>query len=291
MKIATGIMLALVLFSSSLALLMYSKQNQLSDLVQEQVNVYVSTKDLHKGNKIKASDISMSKLPKSYLAFTPLTKEEIIGRYASVEIFTNEPFRSEKLSLRKPEKEFMNVTNKTKMAEDSASKVILKETISIPLSVFKNLDYSLKVDEFIDIVTVIPKKSKKNEYSFSTKYIALHVPIRSFVSKTKEINQMKSEIYNNSSKKTDLFLADTVVLEMSPQEIGNFLPIYYKTQELNAQRVHTNKEKRGHMWMVRYSNKIDAKIQGKKREMMIDKKRAIQRKAHFVERVSISYED
>lgn len=290
MKIVTGVMLAVVLFTSSLALLMYSKQSQLREFIEKQVEVYVATKSLSIGDKITAKDITISSLPQSYLSFTPLTQAEIVGRYASVEIFINEPFRPEKLSLKKPDEKAMQAVIVPELKEDVELKQLSTDSISIPMSVFKNLDHSLKSGEFIDIVAVLPKKNKKNDYQFTTKYIALHVPIRSFVSNTRLIDKMMTKVYDNKSKEVNILLADTVVLEMTPKDIKNFFPMYYKTQELNAQRVHTTKENRGHLWMVRCSSKIDEKLEKQKRRMLVDA-RVTARKKRAVQKVSISYED
>lgn len=292
MKIAIGIMLALILFTSSVALLLYSKQSDLSRYAQDQVEIYVTAKSLHKGEMITAEAVTMSSLPKSYITFTPLTEEEIIGRYARVDIFLNEPFRPEKLSLIKPETKSLAKKTAAVAEEKEKVKLLSSDSISISLSVFKNLDHSLKEGDFIDIVSVYPKKSKKNEYMFTTKYIALHLRIRSFASNTKLINKMIMQSYDEKSKKVTRDVADTVILEMSPTDIKNFFPMYYRTQELNSQRVYATKENRGHLWMVRCSDTTDKKIQTEKKRMMVDAKRSVSRvRAKVRERVSISYED
>ncbi len=282
-------MLALVLFSSSIALLMYSKQNELSGYVEEHVEVYVTSKALNKGEMIGAEAITMSRLPRGYLSFTPLTKAEIIGRYATVDIFSGEPFRPEKLSLVKPlEKPVVKVTAPV-VEEKTQIKQLSSDTISISLSLFKNIDHSLKSGEFIDIVSVLPKKSRGNEYQFSTKYIALHLPIRSFVSNGKLMEKMMTEVYDDKSKQVNIAVADTVILEISPKDIKNFFRIYYMTQELNSKRVYATKEFRGHLWMVKCSEEIDEKVQKEKRRMMVDAKKSLRRRAP-VQKVSISYE-
>lgn len=296
-KIFIGILLTLIMFASSLALVMYSKQNELKKQVENQIEVYVSSKNLSQGDDIGADEIVLKKLPKSYIGFTPLTKEEIIGRFAKVDIFANEPLRPEKITLTKisQEQKTQTVVVETNIKEE-AVKRLSSDTISLSLELFKNLDISLQKDDFIDIVSVASSQKEQEEYEFSAKYIALHVKIHSFASGTKEMEKAVDEGYDEKTKQSLKSVADTLILEMSPLEIKNFLAMYYKTQELNAQKVYGTKENRGHLWMVRCSGDSNDMFIKEKEELLLKekiKKLKIENKPKIPNQptVKISYEE
>jgi len=284
-RIIIGILVGLILFSSSIALLMYSKQSSLSEYVEGHIEVYVSSKHFNKGELINSQDIEKAFLPKSYLAFTPLTQSEIIGRYAKVEIFPKEPLRREKLSLSKPKLE-KNILAKSYKKAPEVEKIdyVKRDTITVPLSIFKNIDSSLKKGDYIDIVSV-KFKNKNGTHKYVTKYVALKVKIHSFVSDLKKI---KKYVFNT---KNGVSVADSVVLEMNPDEIKNFLSVYYTTQELNAKRVFSSKTNAGHLWMVKRSSLKDDKDDKIKKRMLIDHIQTVYKRRKAPARVSISYED
>lgn len=296
-KIFIGILLTLIMFVSSLALVMYSKQNELKKQVENQIEVYVSTKNLNEGASIGANHIALKKLPKSYIDFTPLTQEEIIGRFAKVAIFANEPLRPEKITLTKVvQEEKAEVAAPKANEQEEVVKRLSSDTISLSLELFKNLDVSLQKDDFIDIVSVSPSKKERDDYEFTTTYVALHVKIHSFVSAAKEMQKIAHEEYDEKTKQSRKSVADTLILEMSPLEIKNFLVMYYKTQELNAQKVHSTKENRGHLWMVRCSNETnDTFAQDKEALLLKEKinklKIESKPKAPPTPKVKISYEE
>jgi len=285
-RIIIGILVGLILFSSSIALLMYSKQNNLSEYVEGHVEVYVSAKHLYKGDLINPEDIEKAFLPKSYLLFAPLTKSEIIGRYATVEIFKKEPLRKEKISLSKP---VLNKTIVQKVAK-VAPKVekidyVKRDTITVSLSIFKNIDGSLKKGDYIDIVSVRARKNKKETQKYDTKYVALKVKINSFVSNFKRVKKYVV------STKNGVTVSDSVVLEMNPDEIKNFLSVYYTTQELNAKRVFNSKTNAGHLWMVKRSSVSEDKNDKIKKRMLVDHVQTVYKRKKSAPKVRISYED
>jgi len=287
-KIIIGVLLALVMFASSVALLMYTKQNKLNKYVESHIEVYIAAKSLNRGDMINDTDIKLSSLPKSYIGFTPLTKAELVGRYANVDILATEPMRSEKISLTKPVEEVIATKRMTNTKEVEVVKHLDSDTIVVSLNVFRNLDSSLKKGDFIDIVSVKSKTSKKDNKDFSTKYVALHVAIDSFVSNSKSISKMLVKKYDKDNKVIGFGVADSVVLEMSPKDIKNFLPMYYATQTLNSNRVYTTKANTGHLWMVKCASEVDEKVQKEKKKLMIDLRRT--KRVKKANGVIISYE-
>jgi len=282
-RIVIGVLVGLVLFASSIALLMYSKQSSLSQYVEGHVNVYVTSKHLALGHKITQSDITKASLPKSYLAFTPLTESEIVGRYTTVQMFAKEPLRREKISTTKPITKQV-VVPKKEVVKVQKKQVSSHDTITVSLNIFKNIDSSLKKGDTIDIISVISKRSNTNNTNYSTKYIVLSAKINSFVS-----NFSHTKKYITKGQKGSL-IADSVVFEMSPEDIKNFLSVYYTTQELNSKRVLNSKT--GHLWMVKRSRVVNVKDEKLKKSMMIDHKQKVYRKRRAAApKVSISYED
>jgi len=291
-RIIMGILVGLVLFTSSVALLMYLKQSKANENITHNVEVYVASKNLKEGDYIGADAIKKAKVPQNYISFTPLMPEEIIGRYAKVAIFAKEPVRREKLSTINPldaKIEHVVVSHEKNVTKERI--VSSSDSVSIPLSIFKNRDASLKAGSFVDIVSIVPKKLKNRNYAFTTKYIALHVLVHSFVSNniampsyTRTVTQIKDK--KNISK---IIAADTIVLDMSPKDIKNFLALYYTTQALNSNRVYNTANYGGQLWLINAATDTDAAIQKEKEKMLLDKKRTIVKRKR-VQKVSIAYE-
>ena len=286
MRLIIGMLIGLVIFSSSVALLLYTKMDKKEPVNVSSVEVYVATRHISRGDKIGSDDLAKASLPKSYLAFTPLTASEIIGRYATVDIFAKEPMRKEKLSISKPVDKSIAPKVEKKIEEKETSKVVqegaIPDTLTVSLSLFSNIDSTLKVGDTIDIISVLTNNGTK----FKTKYVALHLLIHSFV---KNNTQERSYLFKNDKV---MAVADSIVFEMTPNEIRNFLNMHYTTQGLNARRVLANPGNRGQLWMVKCSGDADASLLKVKERMMVDhKQRVIKRKRKQNKNpVSISYE-
>lgn len=218
-----GIMAGLVLFSSSVALLLYLKQSKHKETAQNNIEVFVAAKNLKKGDLLDAGSIKKAKLPKSYISFTPLTDSEIISHYARVNIYKDEPIRLEKISALKPVEKIKQTVKKSETkVQTTLNKVqqVTEDTLSVSLSVFKNKNTLLRGGDYVDIASVIPSSTKTD--NFNTRYIALHVKINNFVSNGKTLSTPIS--YN---AKKQIIRADTIVFLMSPKDIKNFLAVFF----------------------------------------------------------------
>ncbi|SFV66717.1 hypothetical protein MNB_SM-4-1235 [hydrothermal vent metagenome] len=268
-RILIVILMGMVLFSSSLALLMYSKQNKVQEVNETFIEVFTASKTLKKGSLIGGHDIVAIKVSKAYMPFTPLTQSEIISRYTSVDILAGEQFRKEKISLVKPQ--LRQTTQKEistlkEVVTEEFDPTVANDMITLPLSLFRNIDNTLKKGDYIDILSIKNKNSKNKETSFETKYIAVHISIDSFVHQYQSVTSFVS--LDDDEK---IVMADSVVFEMNPRDIKNLLSLYYKAQELNTNRVHNiNKTNSGHLWMVKCSKTLDASTQKKKKKMLAD---------------------
>ena len=296
MRLIIGMLIGMVFFSSSVALLMYTKQGQgqVQTELRNDIEVYVTSRDIARGELITQTDIELASLPQSYLAFTPLVSSEIVGRYANVTIFAKEPLRGEKLSLTKPEETLTQVENvvvksiqKEEISEQLSDYDNNRDTFIMPLSFFKNVDDTLKAGDYIDILSVIPKRSKNGE--FLTKYVAVHILINSFV-----INSSRSKTMTKSAPENQVSKAQSVVFDVLPGDIKNLLATYYRAQQLNSIGVfNVKRDNGGHFWMVKCTTELNESIQKYKNKLLIDHvtvyKKKKKRKA--VEKVSISYEN
>jgi len=292
MRLIIGMLIGLVFFSSSVALLMYTKQGEIQTQTQvrDDVEVYVTNRDISKGELIKEGDIELTSLPKSYLAFTPLVSSEIVGRYAKVDIFSREPLRREKLSFTKPKEEVVEISKvekKVNKVESPSDYDNNRDTMILPLSVFKNVDETLKAGDYIDILSVIPKKSSRTG-EFLTKYVAVHLLINSFV-----MNGSRSDSLLSFGEEGAVFHANAVVFDILPGDIKNLLSTYYKTQQLNEKGVfNVKRDYSGHLWMVKCTKELNPTIQKYKNKMLVDHVTVYKRKKRkTVEKVSISYEN
>lgn len=286
-RIIIGTLVGLLLFSSSLALLFYSQQGKTDANQGEFVEAFVSSKDINKGTFLDATMIKKIDLPKSLLPQTPLLDTEIIGRYAAVDIYENEPMRAKKLSTTNPLEELEIETFKEKLVHDSSHKednATSVDTFTLPLALFKNIDPTLKKGDYVDIVSVTFKEKKEKQNIFTTKYVAIHIPISSFIIKDKS-----SSSYTKSGPKDTTLKAQSIVLEVSPKEIKNFLKVYYKTQELSTNRVYNTNNYGGQLWIVRSSKNLDAKTLKAKKAMLVDRKTYVKTRKK-TKQVSISYE-
>lgn len=300
-RLIIGVLVGLVLFSSSLALLFYTKQDAKATQTQELVEVIVAKHKLLRAEIISSNDIKEMMLPKSYVGEKPLMSSEIIGRYTTVDIFEGELFRAEKLSLEAPRNETQNVAASETLLQNELKQeqpqLQRHDTVMLPLTLFQNLDTTLKKGDIIDIVSTLPQiqntSLNQGERAFRTKYIATKIEIDSFVMGAQNTNTLV-----NTNKEGALTFADGVVLIMEPKEIKNFFSTYYKTQELNANRVYNaSQTNKGHLWMIKCAKVEEGNAALAKERLMVDfiavqTKKAVQRaKVAKKEQVSISYEE
>ena len=289
-KIIIVALSSLILFSSSVALMMYLKTKQANQNIEEKLVVYVAKQSINKGTLLVSENIERKIFSKSNIAFSPLLPEEIVGKYAKVDFLKNEPIREEKIGLDALAPNPKKIKQRVKEVKDSIS--VSNDSISLPLSLFKNSDFSLKKGDYIDIVSVKETKSKNKTSNFDTKYVALQVPILSFSLNGDEKKSVMSFIQKD--KKTIKQMADTIILDMAPKDIKNLLSVYYSSQEFNSKRVHSSKQNIGHLWIVKIKKEIDLVAQKAKEMLMVDrkivyKKRITKRKA-VSHKVLVSYE-
>jgi len=126
----------------------------------------------------------------------------------------------------------------------------LHDTISVPLSLFKNPDTTLRSGDQIDLIGISALGDEKPQ--FATRYIAPHVRVNGFMKEGKKLPEISSISTDDKTGLTTSALADEIILEMTPVEISRMLSMYYRAQELNNNRVHNPRDSyQGHLWMVK----------------------------------------
>jgi hypothetical protein len=285
---------AIMVLASLFGLKMYMKNSELTEHIEKQVPIFVAKTSIFKGDIVRSSDYKQTLLPKSYVGFTPLTPAEIVGKYAAVDILVGEPFRLEKLSYEAIKEEARTLVQEERLAEveciieDKLAEN--NDTITISLSMFRNIDLSLREGDYIDIMGI--KEGIKNS-TMSPKYSAIHVKIASFVKEGAMLQSARVQAKNSDDLVTTA-IADSIVLEMKPNEVKNFLTLYYKSQKLNVNRYFNRKnENIGHLWMIRSTKVMSDSILKEKSKMLLDYKRVVQRKRarKRAPQIEISYEN
>ncbi len=275
-RLIIGILLSLVLFSSSLGLWFYLKEEELNKKVQHLRYVYVISKDVKKNQKITNNDIELKKLPKEVVTWEVLTKDKILHMYAKENLYKGEPVLASKLSkspILKKEKKIIEL----KTNNDIQTKISYKgDTLTIPLSSFQNIDPWLKKGDKIDILSVdfYPERDSRNN-KYKPYYIAIGVEIVSFGYGTQRYDKATKEIYEQDTHKK--VLADSITLSVNPKNLNNLIQLYYKTKSLNAKRAY-NQNNKGHLWIVKNNSNNEEILKQKEKMLLSYKKKRVVKK-------------
>jgi Flp pilus assembly protein CpaB len=293
-KLIIGILSGLVLFASSVALLMYSKQNTLASQIAKNTEVYVARRDLQTGEYITANDIVKSSLPEELINFAPPKATQIVGKYVKEKLYKNEPIRPEKISSRKvsiKQQSQQTKVLKRQHSESNKHKSIQQtDTLSFPVESFRNLDNSIEAGDYIDIVSALPKYNKKGEIEdFVTKYIALHIEVLYYLRDKQKQKTLLTLSQTAQKEQTQGLKAKTLVLNMTPKNVTQLLRVYYKTQKLNEKRVYNTQNYGGQLWVIKTTKDKNATLQKMKERMLLGKKRYHRKQKQ--QKVSISYEN
>ena len=210
---------------------------------------YIAIKDIRIGHKIDVTDIELRELPQNYIGTDTLEMKDVLGHYAQVEISKNDLIRAQKLTLELPS-QINSIGKKENNTTEEFVQDTLNDTISVPLSLFKNPDTTLHSGDQIDLIGISVLGGERPQ--FSTRYIALHVQVNGFMKEGKKISEISSASTDEKTGATSTALADEIILTMTPIEISRMLSMYYRAQELNNNRVHNPRDSyQGHLWMVK----------------------------------------
>lgn len=259
--------LSLVIFTMIIMVMMYIKNNDNAIASEKNIPAFVAVKNIAFGQKISLGDIELRSLPKEYVGEDSVSMSDIIDHYARVEIMKNDLIRSNKIGLNMPVPQEIVSDENRSIDGNITRNTVLHDMISLPLSVFQNPDTTLHSGELIDIVGMFIHGEDKPQ--FSTRYIALHVTVGGFMKDGQKVSSIASVTVDEKTHATTKVFADEILLDMSPRDIGSFLNLYYKSQELNNDRAHNpNNLYQGHMWMVKCNSAGSTVDEAMKRRMM-----------------------
>jgi len=273
-RLIIGILLSLVLFSSSLGLWLYSKEQNMDRKLENMKYVYVMAKDVKKGSKITDSDLKLERYPQEVISWRTLSKGEILHRYAKTDLYRGEPVLASKLST-EPIKEKAKPQKQIEPVKGAVQKSVPVEkfkgdTITLSLKSFHNIDPTLRSGNKVDIVSIdATAQDLRNEKKLKTRYAAIGVKVISFGFGTQEGKNVIKRISN--AEGTTTLLADTITLAVTPKNVKNLLALYYKTKSFNAQRAY-NEENRGHLWLIK-NRTSDEQLTKEKKKLLLDYKK------------------
>ncbi len=273
-RLIMGVLLSLVLFSSSLGLWFYLQEQKMDKKLQNMEYVYVFAKDVKKGSKINDSDIKLERYPRKVVTWKPLSKGEILHRYAKTDLFKGEPIMASKLSFKPIVEKIVQqkrIEPKKHKEQTNTSDLKLKvDTITLPLESFHNIDPTLRSGNKVDIVSIdATAKDLRNGKKLKTRYAAIGVKVVSFGYGNTQYKNVTKKVSTSKGSKT--ILADTVTLAVTPKNVKNLLALYYKTKGFNAQRAY-NEGNRGHLWLIK-NRTSDEQLTKEKKKLLLDYKK------------------
>ncbi|MBN2869560.1 MAG: SAF domain-containing protein [Campylobacterales bacterium] len=259
--------LSLAIFALIVMVMLYLKNSDAADTAEKRVAAYVAAKNIAAGQKIALDDIELKSFPADYAGNDPLPMAQIVERYASVAIMKNDLIGTEKLTATLPP---LQDTDANHSANTPPAEIVhdaVHDVISVPLHVFKNPDTSLRRGERIDILGIADYGEEKRQ--FATRYLAVRVGVAGFMKNGKKSDGIVSVTVDEKTKAETKVLADEILLDMPPQDIGRFLSLYYRSQELNNDRSHNRGNlNQGHIWMVKSNPEIPEGEEAAKVKMM-----------------------
>lgn len=169
--IAIIILVALLLSSIVAALFFYKKNKQTLQAKSELVTVYIAKDDIPTGTLLSVDHMAQTQIAKEFILNTPLTKNEILGKFTNEKIYKHEIFLKQKLDteIKKEQKKILPFE---------------KSAYNMKFELFKNPNYALQQGEYINIVSVYPKgePDKQGRYlDFDVTYVAPSIKILGFI--------------------------------------------------------------------------------------------------------------
>ncbi len=217
-------LLFLLLVSLSGLFYLYQQNESIQKAQDTQIKLIVAKHDINQNSKIKKEDLKTILMAKSMVTFKPLIEGEIIGKYAAVPIFKEEPIRSEKIS-KLIEKEDHN----------STAKKAKYDLYNIATKHFKNTNYMLKSGDLIDIIGVWEENGK-----FVITYCAESAEVHGFlfhgVLEEKAMKKVDKVVKDPKTKKEVIIpryqQADEILLDTDGKIITSIIKAHNKGDQL-----------------------------------------------------------
>lgn len=240
-------MMSISLFAVLIAVMMYLRAEDARISKGKMVSVYVAKTAINEGTQIDMKQLEIRNISSDTPGIESLVMSEVVGMYAKSDILAQEMIRQDKLS-KTPIVEAIQKEETLEIEQNVSSGL---DTITLPASVFKNIDSELKTGDRVDIVG-IESTTKPEGKDIHSRYIATNVNI---------LRLLQAQPAPQGEKDTEaappLPRVEKVVLEMSPGQISRFLSYYYRSLALNQERSYNaDNQFMGHMWIVRAGNNL-----------------------------------
>lgn len=223
------IILASLLFSAIGAALFFFKKNQQTQKAKnELVTIYIAKDDIPKDTLLTIENLAQTTIAKEYVLNTPLTEEEIIGKYTNEKIYKHEIFLKQKLDtqIAKEEKKILDFK---------------KSSYNMKFEIFKNPNYALVQGEYINIISVYPEGTPDNRgrfENFAVEYVASNIKVLGFIrnGKHESLSITKQPVKKVVDKKTveeiEEVKSDEVVLDIDLDVLLKLTENYNKGNQL-----------------------------------------------------------
>jgi len=210
------VLLTLLLGSLGGVYYLNQKYNEAKSASLQNVAVFVADRNISLESQIKESDIRQINMPKGAVMFRPLTKQEIVGKYAKTPIYYNEPIIEDKLSAK------IQVVTDTNLSAKN-------DRFNIRFMLFQNPNFNLKKGDKIDIVGVYKESKDNMTNDYKIVYTARSVKVLDFLRSGISQEKPVSKVENQKDKNAPQYVfAEELVLDMNAGEISKTLEILNK---------------------------------------------------------------
>jgi hypothetical protein len=223
------VLISLLLSAIGISFYFYNKNEETKKVNNQQVKIFVASQNIKQNTLIEDKHIKEITVAKQYVLTRPLLKQEIVNKYATENIYENENFLKEKLSIApKIKKEFKKVL---------PSKY---SSYNMEFKLFKNPNFSLEPNDIIKIISVYPIGNEGKEYS--VRYVAKNIRVLGFLSDGQETEKA---IYKKKVKRLENKQQVEAIVDIKSDE----LILDIKEKVLIS--LISDYNKGGQLWMVK----------------------------------------
>lgn len=225
------ILVSLLISALGVGFYFYKEKEKIIKNEQQVMYTFIAKENMVKGHKIEETDLLKIKMAKKYLLTSPLTKKEIVGKYTARPMYKHDIFRKE------------DVVSELSEFQRGIIKSSKYSYYNAPFAMFKNPDYSLKIGDRIDIISIYPvdttnatsnKKTTRNKVQFAAENIEVLGFMRDGMKKQFPIEKVTEEKLVKGKKVEETYnaKAEEVVIDISKKNILNLLEDYNKGYQL-----------------------------------------------------------
>ncbi|PLY04798.1 MAG: hypothetical protein C0625_15580 [Arcobacter sp.] len=163
------VLLSMLLSAIAVAIYFYTQNQEVIESKNQLVKIFIAKDNIKKDTQITEEHIKETTVAREFILTKPLLKNEIINKYAKENIYKNEAFLKEKLSIKIEE-----IVKEKKIDYKYNS-------YNMAFKLFKNPNYSLDPDDIIKIISVYPEGAEENANTYSVQYVANNIRVLGFL--------------------------------------------------------------------------------------------------------------